>query len=40
MDDMESAYAEMEKENGKEKDDIMSSADEIIAVLEDENKSI
>ena len=40
MDDMEKAYAEMEKANWKEKDDIMSSADEIIAVLEDENKSI
>lgn len=40
MAEMETAYAEMEKANGTEKEDIISSADEIIAMLEDENKSV
>ena len=40
MDDMEKAYADMETENEKEKEDIMNSADEIIEALEDENKTI
>ena len=47
MDDMESAYSEMEKENGKvvsekdkEKESIMKDADEIIESLESEIKIV